>query len=272
MPSSESAAPLSRARGSAATQSSSFQSELRDDTDPPNVQATAAIIDDQATTAGHRRRPHISDKAKGDGRTDPQKADSDMTTMTIMFTMLAAYFYLLNEKTSREHGAFDTLDSCHSGASTAHDLCHQIWDSQPRPRLNTIPKKGQVNTATAEDAFFSAEEKRSAEMHAMIAKLAAFFVDEKSSSHKHGATAHGADRSHGHGATKSGAGWPRPGAATRSNNTNNVKRYPVPDGFPSGICYKYCIGVCHREHCNRKHEKTDEAMKLIRDAATTKEN
>ena len=133
MPSSESAAPLSRARGSAATQSSSFQSELRDDTDPPNVQATAAIIDDQATTAGHRRRPHISDKAKGDGRTDPQKADSDMTTMTIMFTMLAAYFYLLNEKTSREHGAFDTLDSCHSGASTAHDLCHQIWDSQPRP-------------------------------------------------------------------------------------------------------------------------------------------
>ena len=134
MPSSESAAPLSRARGSAATQSSSFQSELRDDTDPPNVQATAAIIDDQATTAGHRRRPHISDKAKGDGRTDPQKADSDMTTMTIMFTMLAAYFYLLNEKTSREHGACDTLDSCHSGASTAHDLCHQIWDSQSRPR------------------------------------------------------------------------------------------------------------------------------------------
>ena len=145
MPSSESAAPLSRARGSAATQSSSFQSELRDDTDPPNVQATAAIIDDQATTAGHRRRPHISDKAKGDGRTDPQKADSDMTTMTIMFTMLAAYFYLLNEKTSREHGAFDTLDSCHSGASTAHDLCHQIWDSQPRPR-STASSSGASTT------------------------------------------------------------------------------------------------------------------------------
>ena len=145
MPSSESAAPLSRARGSAATQSSSFQSELRDDTDPPNVQATAAIIDDQATTAGHRRRPHISDKAKGDGRTDPQKADSDMTTMTIMFTMLAAYFYLLNEKTSREHGAFDTLDSCHSGASTAHDLCHQIWDSQPRPR-STASSPGASTT------------------------------------------------------------------------------------------------------------------------------
>ena len=182
-----------------------------------------------------------------------------MTTMTIMFTMLAAYFYLLNEKTSREHGASDTLDSCHSGASTAHDLCHQIWDSQPRPRLNTIPKKGQVNTATAEDAFFSAEEKRSAEMHAMIAKLAAFFVDEKSSSH-------------GHGATKPGAKWPRPGAATRSNNTNNVKRYPVPDGFPSGICYKYCIGVCHRKDCNRKHAKPTEAMQIIRDAATTQEN
>ena len=140
----QSAAPLSRAR------SSSFQSELkskRDVTDPPNVQATAQIIDDQATAAGHRRRPH-SDKAKGDGRTDPQKADSDMTTMTIMFTMLAAYFYFVNEKTSREHGASDTQDSCHgawrphprltaltTGASTAHDFCHQVWDSQPRPRL-----------------------------------------------------------------------------------------------------------------------------------------
>ena len=112
MPSSESAAPLSRARGSAATQSSkssSFQSELqskRDVTDPPNVQATAQIIDDQATAAGHRRRPH-SDKAKGDGRTDPQKADSDMTTMTIMFTMLAAYFYFVNEKT-RIHSVIHT--------------------------------------------------------------------------------------------------------------------------------------------------------------------
>ena len=255
MPSSESAAPLSRARGSAATQSSSFQSELRDDTDPPAVvhATTAQIIDDQATTAGHRQRPHISYKAKGDGRTDPQKADSDMTTMTIMFTMLAAYFYFVNEKTSREHGAFDTLDSCHSGASTAHDLCHQIWDSQPRPRLNTIPKKGQVNTATAEDAFFSAEEKRSAELHAMITKLAAFFVDAKSS------------------AGAQGTKWPRPGA-TKPGNSNNVKRYPVPDGFPSGVCYKYCIGVCHRENCSRKHEKTAEAMQIIRDAETTKEN
>ena len=138
MASGECAASASRTRdrNSAVTQSSkssSFESELRDDTDPPAVvhATTAQIIDDQATTAGHRRHPH-SNKAKGDGRTDPQKADSDMTTMTIMFTMLAAYFYFLNEKTSREHGAFDTLDSCHSGASTAHDLC-QIWDSRPRP-------------------------------------------------------------------------------------------------------------------------------------------
>ena len=120
-------------------------------------------------------------------------------------------------------------------------------------RLSTIPKKTQANTATAEDAFFSAEEKRSAELHAMITKLAAFFVDAKSS------------------AGAQGTKWPRPGA-TKPGNSNNVKRYPVPDGFPSGICYKYCIGVCHREHCNRKHEKTDEAMRLIRDAATTKEN
>ena len=50
------------------------------------------------------------------------------------------------------------------------------------------------------------------------------------------------------------------------------KRYPVPDGFPSGVCYKYCIGVCHRENCSRKHEKTAEAMQIIRDAETTKEN
>ena len=74
MPSSESAAPLSRARGSAATQSSkssSFQSELRNDTDPSTVvQATAAqiigdIIGDQATAIDDVQ----SDKAKDDGAT-----------------------------------------------------------------------------------------------------------------------------------------------------------------------------------------------------------
>ena len=171
-------------------------------------------------------------------------------------------------------------DSCLTGSEVASDAFDlEAFGKELKSvlsraaRLNTVPKKGQVNTATAEDAFFSAEEKRSAEMHAMITKLAAFFVDEKSSSHKHGATAHGADRSHGHGTTKSGAGWPRPGATTRSHNSSNErKRYPAPAGFPPGICYKYCIGMCHRKDCNRKHEKTTEAMQIIRDAATTQEN
>ena len=47
-------------------------------------------------------------------------------------------------------------------------------------------------------------------------------------------------------------------------------KYPVPEGFPKEICYKFCLGLCdYGTRCSRKHEKTTKAMEIIRQAAIT---
>ena len=47
-------------------------------------------------------------------------------------------------------------------------------------------------------------------------------------------------------------------------------KFPVPDGFPKDVCYKYCLDICsHGARCYRKHEKTAKAMEIIRQAAIT---